>query len=218
MRQAREAPLDSESRAAAVTLARKLFRSEYDSSFQEMLHRNIVNVVPSSGSGVLESALDFTSYCAFCTHINYWAARVLLCGLILALADISPAMPYIYNFDTKAVATCDLQAANYQAMSLPFALRSTTRLPLNALRFIVPLELTFGAWHRLEARAGGPCAISPDAERGRSMKRWVQQWMASMAAKWCRPNAGPTATLDYYETRTEMLMGGSQSLSIWPQK
>jgi len=214
VRQAREAPSDAEPRRAAVQLARELYRLDHDDTFQDMLARGIVKVVPSSGEEVLESFLDFTSYCAFCIFINYWGARVLLCGLILSLADISPVMPWIYDFDPDLVAAQDVQAAQYLAMSLPFAMRSPTRLPLTALRFVLPLDLSFGAWHRLESRAGGPGATGLDAERASMMKRWIQGWLMEMAYKWCRLRASPTTALEFFETKAEIYMGSMRDLLV----
>ena len=92
---------------------------EFDDTLQDILDRNIVKVIPSRDSVVFETPFDFsTSYCTFCIFINYWAVRAQLCSPILALTNISPALPSVHDFDAEAIAACDVSAAQCQPMSL----------------------------------------------------------------------------------------------------
>jgi hypothetical protein len=108
----------------------------------------------STTATLAENAYNFASVPAFTLALRYYLHRVLVCGLLQSLC----ALPLVdLPYDLAEIEREDLIAAQSITRCADFGLYSPMSSPLVALKLIIPLQLGFGGWHRLEKRQ-----ISPD--------------------------------------------------------
>ncbi|KAH8892834.1 hypothetical protein GQ53DRAFT_745858 [Thozetella sp. PMI_491] len=194
VRAARENPTDASVRAAATDLARRLYVSDLDAWIQENFDRGIIEEVPSRRSGSpLRRTYRFHSYLVYTTSVTYFELRVIVCGLVLALAAIKPSWPdpLRASVDVDAVVAEDIRAAGWIAMVVEDAERYAAAMPVpvDQVRLHQPLTSSFGAWDRMEHR----CFIDKtplgqvEGARARQMKTWLCDVLNGYAKRWRLP-------------------------------
>ena len=199
VRQARTSPNDKAIGLAAVNLAAELYLNNLAPWVQYIVDQGLVKVVPTvsaSYQSIVPESYDFKSLLVNGGYLQYWVIRIVTCGLILDLSDISPVMPSVYQFDTFAVAAEDIRAAHRLVMCTEFSLRADTAIPLNSLSKIHPLQNSWVAWHRQEMREdsaipGDP--ESPEVWYSRRMKQCCLDMANDLGVKWGLPEFTSTS-------------------------
>lgn len=94
-------------------------------------------------------------------------------------------------------------------------MKSQTTIPINAIRQVEPLRISFGAWHRLEIRAGGELSKTSEAEYARHMKRSCVKIVSKIGSLW-GINAGISEEVFLKEYQVFIGEMGSASLEETP--
>jgi len=186
VRESRITPEDTKARTEAFELAQLLYSYEIEPYIQAFMATGIIKPIPSSFPA-LENCFDFSSFIihAFCG--TYWNIRVLVGGLIIALSQIPTVDSYSIPFDMPAVIASDVRMAQYIAMSVDFSLKTSAPLAVHTIRQLMPIQTSFGAWHRLELREGGASSMSTDAMYARKMKKWCSNTIVQFATHFGAP-------------------------------
>lgn len=208
VRRARELPESSTARSEAVALAVKLYMLDLGSWVQKAQDIGLLTIVPTVSpeySEALPVSFAFTSFLVSRGCISYWALRVLVCGLILALSEIVPAMPEMHVFDLETVAAEDLRAAERIAMCYDYSIQSSTPIPLNSIRLLMPIQTAFGAWYR-EGRHAAAAGVTagPKGEHARRMMDMSVQMMNGIGGMW----GGRGESASAWMRNHDIMMGG----------
>jgi hypothetical protein len=187
VRQAQICPGDEIARAAAVDLAAELYLDDLESRVQQFLDQGLVKTVSTTSAAYRSSiplSYDFVSFLVHGCCVDYWVSRIMICGLVLALSDISPAVPAMSQFDISSVMTEDVRAAERIIQCTEYSKAAYTAIPLTALRHIMPLKASWTAWNRYEIRARGYPEDEEEIARAQRMKRLCTDMAPDLGGKW----------------------------------
>ncbi|KAF2097766.1 hypothetical protein NA57DRAFT_76574 [Rhizodiscina lignyota] len=200
-------------REDSVDLAESMYTSDIELKIARLMQQSVEEVpttVPDHKESVPLS-FAFESVQVYELLVRYWTARILLCGLIQTLCTVVTVTPP--SFDLYAIQAHELEAANNIAKSMDYATTTCPSFPLIALRILLPLQIAFGAWHRLELRAlRRSCefaditgSIKSEVDEARRRKRWCIEMINNIQEKWnC-----PLTRYDELEAKTGMFSGGA---------
>ncbi|KAH8891633.1 hypothetical protein GQ53DRAFT_746645 [Thozetella sp. PMI_491] len=122
---------------------------------------------------------------------SYWAVRLILCGLIDSLIEIVPFSALcinasaVYAEDIR-IAMEALMATEYIFMGGESAAMDRPLFYTEGSRQFALLQLSFGAWWRLEkrARALGQEGSAADIQRARAMKKIIMGLINRILSTW----------------------------------
>lgn len=154
VRALRKDPSDTVMASEATQLAEALYANDLGPWVSQTITHNIVPTSSPDLSLLIPESPIFTTYPEFEILNRYCTTRIFLFGLIQSLATLAPLPPAL---DLGTIITEEMQAATYVAMSSEYAVDSLPRprTPLGAKVLILPLQISFGAWYRMEKREGG---------------------------------------------------------------
>jgi hypothetical protein len=181
VRAARIDPTDTGALLSALELASDLANSDLESRLKPIIVKS-VELRPTMSSdiaAVMPKPYHFDSLQRFALLIRYLTFRVYLSGLLQSLQSLSSASactPLFSLLSLPTLQTSDLAAATAIAMSLDYTFSIAPSLLLVPLRILMPLQISFGAWHRLERRC---MMLDPEAERAKTAKT-AKSWAAGM--------------------------------------
>lgn len=195
---------DEGAKAEALELAETLYFEDLqvDSTITAIMKTALL-IVPTTSPDIVPLSTQsfvFGSVQYFTCFILHLAARIFLFGLLQSLNTKFTTSP---PFDAEFIVGEEIKAAECVLMSVEWAQGVDPQLPLVALRILLPLQISFGVWHRLEKRA----AISNRDEwhRARETKAWIMSKYEEIRRKWgCRPGND----VAMMECKTEAFMGG----------
>jgi hypothetical protein len=129
---------------------------------------------------LIPESLAFNSYQKFELLNRYWTTQIFLFGLIQSLATLAPLPP---TLNLEIIIAEEIQAATYIAMSTDYAVDSLPqpRTPMGAKIMILPLQISFGAWYRLEKSEE---LLGDVGNMGRAMKKWPLERSNGMLRLW----------------------------------
>jgi hypothetical protein len=211
VRAARVAPENVQAQIEANKLAQVLYSDEIEPWVEGVMAKGIAKVVPSS-SPLLESSLDFSSFTVHAFLATYWEFRIRICGLVIALSQIPAEIPF-HHFDMAAVFATDVRTAQYIAMSTDYAIKVGVSTPFHIIRQVAPINTSFGAWNRLELRAGGESSISTDAVYAQKMKKWCVDTVAQFGTRFRLPPW--SATYQWMLNQNDIFTGGLAGKIQW---
>lgn len=147
------------------------------------------------------TVLEFESTPAFVFAIRYYSYRLLIGGLLVTLATISDDQCLLAEAEYV-----ELDAATSVAECLDYALKPGSAQCLISFGMILPLELSLGAWSRLQQREA-KSLYSPGSLKYRQavqMQDWCIENLQDLCQRW---RAGPIPR-DGMETMYGALVGG----------
>lgn len=194
-----EHPNDGALISETVLLAEELYINQTCSLIGQTLGttRLAPTVTPKVAEQFPESFHHFPSVEVFSLGVRFCAFSVLLSGLLQTLLSLN--IPNL-QVDRQRVEEQDIEAATAISMALDHALTVKQSLPLITLRMVVPLQISFGAWHRLEKRD----PHGEGGERGLRMQEWCLHLTNSILNLW---NA-PSDPLSVRRMKAEAFAGG----------
>ncbi|KUJ13346.1 uncharacterized protein LY89DRAFT_754000 [Mollisia scopiformis] len=205
VRETGERPNDNTVRQEAIELATKLYQLNLESLINELIATSMLEIISSSMTEVkllFATSYTFSSTRIFNLVLNYWICRVLICGGIEILYSFLHFDEQRLNLAT--VQQHDVRTAEEIVMCFEYAYTYESQLCIMAMRFIMPLQTAFGAWHRLEKRALGYEYKEEDAQRAMEMKKWCISMCNKMGALFGQGRA----MCAFEEMKTETLAGG----------
>lgn len=153
VRQAIMYPEDSNSLAAAVTLAESMWQIDLPAHVTELIQNSvtIVDQAPSLNmADILSVSLHFDSVQNMILCTRYWMLQNVMCGLTDTLHRHFPAQIALSLLPTlTGIQEVDIEAGIRLAESLEWAESVSQTLPLVPLRLHTPLQISIGPWHRL---------------------------------------------------------------------
>lgn len=204
VRRAREAPESSTVRAEAEALALKLYMLDLEPCIQQARETGLVTIILSESPEYRETlpvSFAFVSFLLSRLCVTYWTMRVLVCGLILALSEIVPAMPELHAFDPEKVVAQDVHAAECISMCYDYLIRSPSPIRLNSVWLMLPLQTGFGAWYRKGKRAA---VAGLEAEHAQRMMRMSIRMLDDIGETW----GGRGVPASVWVQRSDVLTGG----------
>lgn len=184
VKQVRKSPTDTKAWEQATNLAKEVYVNPFEPWFFDALSKGIITIAPSTlenSQYPLQHAFNFKALFAYLYCIQFSYLRNIVCGLILALAEISEIKLSAYSFNVNVIAADDVQSAQDIAMCTEYAMKSAILIPVNSVRQLFPLDTSFGAWDRLESRSS---PNSADAEWAETMKRWCVEMYNIIGSIW----------------------------------
>lgn len=186
------------------------------------LMQHCVTTMPTTileNQGYVPESYTFESVQVFELLVRYWTVRIFLCGLIQTHFAIST--PTALSFDLHAAQEHDIESAVNIAKALDYASTSCPSFPLIALRLLLPLQISFGAWHRLELRSLRKArefsdttgSIDSDLQYARAMKRWCMEVIGGIQDKW-----GPLRTSAYEDMEAKSEAFAGAPLEPWMKR
>lgn len=190
-----QVPTDEDVRSEVIELVENLLlnRIEVETRISSILE-SAVHVHPTKSEEIAalvpqSFAFDSVEHLQLC--LWDWLSRMLICGLLQSLNTLFPDSPLV---DPGFLERDDIQAAECIAMSAQWTKGLDPRLSLVELRHLVPMQISFGAWHRLEKREA--MTASAEWHRARKMKDWVFSNTQQTTQKWrCQLNDFQTLEL-----------------------
>src|SRR3569833_47809 len=179
----------------AVELAISLYADNVDqTALQEALDTGAIRTVPTTHPLVLPATATSYAFAApgVCSiFAPYWGFRTIVCSVLLTLHDAFAgegleAPPLLGLIDRRAVEEEDLRCAAHVSRCTQAALADDAHtLGREQIRVLMPLQMSYGTWHRAERRAAAAEAWY-EVERARSMKRWSLDRATEILRKWRR--------------------------------
>lgn len=156
----------------AGSLLKELFNSDADIYARKTLHMHttLISCPDEVTRSPNNSMLDFDSQSAFVLATRYYLYRVFICGVIQRLSNADLGATYI---DIVTAQQEDIAAATSIAMSLDYAWRPGPSLPLTALGILIPMQLSYGSWLRLQRRQDSKDTLN--YQRAIQMKIWTTE-------------------------------------------
>lgn len=149
VRGAREHPKNHDAAVQAIALASELHNSKGTLTIRRTLTEVMerARAEPTTlPSFPVPTALHFDSIADFVLASRFFIFRMILSGLIQRLCDLQDKQP---PFDRSAVEAEDVWAGTSVLQCVEWALQSD---PLLVLRMLIPIQIGFGVWDRLEKR------------------------------------------------------------------
>ena len=206
VRRALHEDLDSTATAfEAMQLAKDLYGADLSSWEEGLRHSGAVEVVEDQQDErfPMPNRLTFDSFHLFETLIHYWAGRTLLLGLMIALASNIDSLRQMEPvLDMPNLTTEDEQVALNLAMSVPYATSVGPRY-FGALAMLLPLQYSFGTWHRKAKRTTAAGGKEKERQHGQEMKRWIHGTLMKMA----RSMGTAGGPIQWLEIVSEMMSG-----------
>ena len=194
-------PTNNPVKQTAAAAAFQLYRSDLASYVEDTIDRFSWTTKSSKdaiGSPV-SLVLDFSSVSAFILAVRFHLHRVFLCGL---LQTLSTHHGPLLNIDMDTVEAQDVASATAIAMSVQYATEPGQAMPLTALAVVLPLQLSIGAWDRLQRRRqrtdGGVC------EQAVEMREWYMCHINRLVWMW----RGIVTTPERLGALCDMFAGG----------
>jgi hypothetical protein len=182
-------------------LAQHLYRKDCDQRISQIIEE-VATIVPTRSldyAALVPESYRFESTQTFKLIIRYYSFRIMLCGL---LGSLCGSISIHERFNVATMRIKEAQAAQSIAMCADYALHQDPTLHLVALRMVVPLTISFGAWHRVEKRMG---TSAKDHEHARRMKLWCLDLRNQLHREW----QIPPVTVENAELSAEATAGGS---------
>lgn len=198
-----QTPESKEMASEAVSIAIRHYDSPADryarqtvAAFSTTEPRTPQSVLPQG----LEQVFRFTSPRSYTLALQYYLYRAILCGLLQTLHHQQTVEIPI---GLAEIAAEDITAAKSLQMCADYAIGSPYSTPLVALKIIIPLEISFGCWHRLAKRQ-----LSANTDHYRyaeQMKNWHVDIVQYVDRMW------HTFPCNYYrlELLTDAMAGGA---------
>lgn len=145
VRQAQMCSNSKDARRAAADLAAELYRNDLEPWAHKLLDQDLIKLLPTASTayrGLIPLSYDFVSFLVHGSYIDYLVSRSMICGLVLALSDISPPVAEVDRFNISAVMAEDVRTANHIVMCTEYSMTAYTAIPLVALRQIMPLKVS----------------------------------------------------------------------------
>ena len=193
-------------RIEALELATELYNDDLEAMIQDLLAGGlIVTVVPAPEyRHFLDKRFDFASKLLCAGLLSYWSMRVIVCGFLQILCRLPDAVVALDLLcSLHDVEEQDIKSATSIFMCTEYT-HDQSNIPINAIRQIMPLKTAFGAWHRLEARAGALHSTNADAVFAREMKRCCVKQTSDIGSLW---GAGAGLTEEVFLRRYQVMMG-----------
>lgn len=197
--------IDEDATAEAVQVAQTLYASPLETCIRQSLANELSTRLAISGlvpAVVGSYCFDFETLESYVLATQYYAYRILLCGLIESLCTLNDAKGM---FILQDVREADVTAATSVAMFIEYALGSSKPHPVRALRLQLPLQVAFGAWDRLQKRQVTSAGFEYD--KAIHMKRWSMEMLGKIDDIWgiLRTDRG------LKESSCEMAAGGPRT-------
>lgn len=180
-------PFNLPTREDVIALVGQLHGSEQESYVEKTIAARSWNntSVDDQNTSPTGTALVFDSLPVFVLTSRYHLYRLLLGGLLVTLSTISPNA---FNEEAiKEAETIELTAATSLAECLDFALKPSPAQSLTIMAMILPLEISLGAWHRLQHREAS-VGNSPKYQEAGRMASWCIEHLQGLCSRW---RAGP---------------------------
>jgi hypothetical protein len=198
----------------AIRLAQLLYSSSSEVLIRDVLGeeisttRRLDSLIPNA---LETAAFDFHTLEGYVLATQYYTYRVLLCGLINTLCALDCARQ---AFDVEHVRGEDVAASTSIARCVDYALGGQITHPVRAMRLRLPLQVAFGAWHRLLERADQLSDTRLQLKKAFTMKLWTVEMLEKIDELW-----GSDEPTDYYRLEASCLMaaGGPRTpdLARW---
>jgi hypothetical protein len=212
VRSAYQDPTNIDYLRETIKLAEILYKTNLEEWVSSVLSEctTLVPTESPESSLYLPQSFKFDSFHILEAINRYWACRIYICGLIQTLSSLTyPTCP----FDIPTIHNVEIQAATNIAMSVQYALKiiPPPQPPLGALHTIMPLQTSFGAWHRCENREVEN--NSPELYiKAVHMKSWASKVSNDTLSMWGWFNM----SMENLEQKTEAFVGGK--LQPWMGK
>ncbi|KAH8805197.1 hypothetical protein F5884DRAFT_442366 [Xylogone sp. PMI_703] len=178
-------PSDAIAALEATSLAYKLYQNDCQPWASRTLDER-AHLIPSSLhhlASIIPESYHFTSVQAYDLALRYYTHRIMICGAIQNLKRVIPTanLPGLDEVELE-----ELEAAAYITMCTEYAMSLDTVLPAAELRFLKPLQFTFGVWHRLVQN--GAKHGKEQTSRAKIMKTWCTEITNDIHRRWkCPP-------------------------------
>lgn len=186
---------------AAIAAAYELYNCSLNSCVENTIdHSSWITKSSNEAIGSpVPRSLEFSSVSAFILAVRFYLFRVFLCGLLQTLNKHHGALPGI---DMAAVEAQDVASATTIAMCIQYAMRPGPSMPLTALAIALPLQLSIGAWNRLQRRQQRAGVKS--CEQAVEMREWYMYHINYLVRMW----RGIIATPERLGALCDMFAGG----------
>lgn len=184
IRESNEKPLDSALAFQACRLAEVLFENEEleTHTWMRTVFESFTTTAPTSNlewAALVPKSYQFESIGDLMVVVRYCTSRLFLCGLIQTLcASLAIAPP----FDLTIIHSRDIEAARTLAMCVQWAQTIDPSLPLVALKMLFPMQISYGAWDRLQEREID--SSSHVWRRAQNMKDWILNVVNDIQIRW----------------------------------
>jgi hypothetical protein len=152
VREAKQDRCCSDAAVKSISLAQEL----YSSSGTLTIERTVTDVMKRTpmvstklSSSPEPTSFDFDSLADFMLATRFFLYRLILSALIQNICDLKHGdVP----FNRDEAETEDIWAARSILRCVEWAFKPEPGVPLTMLRMLIPIQLGFGAWHRLAKR------------------------------------------------------------------
>ena len=152
VREAKQNPHSADAMIEAIALGQEL----YGSTGTLTIERTLANLmertksIPTRISSSPEpTSFDFNSLADFILATRYFVYRLVVSTLVQTICDLQQdGIP----FEREKAETEDIWAARCIFKSVEWAFKTEQGVHLTMLRMLIPIQIGFGAWHRLEKR------------------------------------------------------------------
>ena len=162
----------------AVALAEQLYLCSRDPILDHLL--DDTELCPTASKDVIPVyaiSHRFPSMAALHKTLSLYTYRLLLYALLQSLVSQGISSPHI---EIARIEEQDIEAAIGVGMAVDYSLSADTSMPLATLRVLKPLQITLGAWNRLEERRAG----TAPARSAQQMREWIVRVNADILRRW----------------------------------
>lgn len=186
-REVRSDPYNIDLGMEALALAEKLYLSDLGTIVDGVVN-SYSEWFPTLDEGLARyypDSIEFSSLSVFETLIRYCFCRILILGLCRVLKEVVPFSPIL---DSASLAYEELRNASLIATSMQYAEKQKNPFPLGALLGILPLQVAFGTWWRVQRgdidENTAEVDRSWEKERASFMKEWCREKSNGMLRIW----------------------------------
>jgi hypothetical protein len=200
----------------ALVLADKLYRTDLRGVMQGLLAQ-ATERVPTRNLGLVTyypESIHFSTLCMMEALLRYSFCRIVIIGLCRQLFEYGIFIP-IYS--TSTLAEEEIESASMIAMSLQHAEQHGDAIPMGPFVSMVPLQIAFGSWCRLERDLIGVTQDTDtegneELEKARFMMEWCRVQSNVIVKRW----GGQQMSSDMLKAQVGVLEGAP--LDNWTER
>lgn len=219
-RHARKFPEDVSARIEAMSLAADLWSLQLEIWIHSLQETGLIDTVPTTEltmKDIVPFSFVFPSTRILSLLVQYWEQRILVCGCIQNLLNLSPLPICPAPCELQEAQYADIECATNLLMSFEQMLRMIKRCPVVQLRSIFPMEMAFGSYYRLEQREARPPCDGGFNHLKVSMARSMQVKCLELQNIWMKPWYSDVCNRLEYRTLVALatLFSGGDILAPW---
>jgi hypothetical protein len=208
VREARADPYDFNAAAEAASLAEELYQTDLQPVVDNLMAK-YSELIPTRDLALatyFPESTHFIGKTLFVALMRYCSCRIIVIGLCRRLVENGLLLPVQ---STSTLEEQEYDCAGKIAMAFQYAEELRYPLPMGAYLMMMPMQVAFGSWYRMEQDAERALDMeaedSADMRRARYMMNWCKTKGNGMVEAWeCEPMSS-----EMLKARMRIMEGGT---------